>query len=310
MIEVKEAIEKAVKEFDSRGLMHGLLDNGLKDLGDKYILTGTPFPGEEREITVCCVSIEKETGELESYDKFSDENIYKYSSGKYLDIPNEYVVDIKLDRDSLIKCIKELGPQEHSFISFNYRGRYCGIHLKNYYEEELFRNETKYVIFCGDMFLARTSIEGVLEGEVFDGKCILEVLDDIEDFNWRNGRGYVYNVEFSTEESEIFEDYESENDDLFLLSTGDYLKLVLFEKLKDEGFIDSLPKDTARIKQEMKENVEEYNKESVWIKLDKKEYAMVGAYAAQNGLSVVEAFKKAMKDDITKWVSDCESDNQ
>lgn len=26
MIEVKEAIEKAVKEFDSRGLMHGLLD--------------------------------------------------------------------------------------------------------------------------------------------------------------------------------------------------------------------------------------------------------------------------------------------
>ena len=40
MIEVKEAIEKAIKEFDSRGLMHGLLDNGLRDLGDKYILTG------------------------------------------------------------------------------------------------------------------------------------------------------------------------------------------------------------------------------------------------------------------------------
>ncbi len=79
MIEVKEAIEKAVKEFDSRGLMHGLLDNGLRDLGDKYILTGTPFPGEDCEITVCCVFIDKETGELESYDKFSDENIYKYS---------------------------------------------------------------------------------------------------------------------------------------------------------------------------------------------------------------------------------------
>ena len=150
------------------------------------------------------------------------------------------------------------------------------------------------------MFFARTSIEGVLEGEVFDGKCILEVLDDIEDFNWRNGKAYVYNVDFSTEEMEILEDYESENDDLFLVSTGDYLKLVLFEKLKDEGFIEALPKDTARIKQEMKESVEEYNKESVWLKLDKEEYAKVKAHANSMGYSIEDAYKKLMEDNINE----------
>ena len=310
MLSKKEAIEMAIKEFQRRGLAYGICDHGLKDLGDKYVLTGCPYPGKECESDVCSVSIDKKTGEMKSYEEWSDENCDEYDLGEYLNIPKKYSVDIKLDKDTLIKCIKELTPQEDSFISFFYKGKYSGIHLKSGFENEIFRHETEYVVFCGDLFLARTSIEGILEGKVFDGKSILEIIDEIGDFRWNKGDDeFVYNVEFSYNEREIFEKYISEKYEDIYVSPEEFMKLVMFETIKDKGFIESLPKETEDIKLDIERRLDEAGKESVWLELTEKEYAMVGAYATQKGLSVVEAFKKAMKDDITKWVSDCESDN-
>lgn len=52
----------------------------------------------------------------------------------------------------------------------------------------------------------------------------------------------------------------------------------------------------------MEEYVEEDYKESVWLELDEKDYAMAGAYAEHRGLSIEEAFKEVMRSEIEDWV--------
>ncbi|MBR2190395.1 MAG: hypothetical protein IJ883_01965 [Eubacterium sp.] len=52
----------------------------------------------------------------------------------------------------------------------------------------------------------------------------------------------------------------------------------------------------------MEEFVEEDYKEYVWLELDERDYAMVGAYAEHRGLSIEEVFKEVMRSKIEDWV--------
>lgn len=253
MIGFREGCEKAIKEFGSRGLMYGFKKNGIVDIGHSWVFTGQAYPGDYKDNEVSNVLICKETGELKSYNKYGYDEKKEYLMGKKMDVPKEYLANVKLDESILRKLIEQLTESEDSFLSFDYKGRYCGIHRRNYTEYDIFGLNSHYIIFCDTLFLGCFEVDDVLKGRVFEGKTIIEILDDIVDFTWHRDEEDSLAIDLTVEERNIINDFSYDAD----IMIEDYVKYLLFAKMKKHKVIDELPDSVKEEKEDLRRTMDE-----------------------------------------------------